>query len=167
MLFGCDLYVCYWTPVHEVYPNYELLMFQPRTSTNPDLGSVAYCYIAYLFNRPYPLLQPSDVCLRGGIPLLPRLPRHGRLSCCRTGSSTHPGINRLCPSIPKQFTRLSPTRRFHIPTPSPLPFPRHAFRITLAISPSLLPKPLLTWPSSIFKLLPAATTAPGPPLTPL
>ena len=36
-------------------------MFQPRTLTTPDLGSIAYCYIAYLLNPPHPLLLLFNV----------------------------------------------------------------------------------------------------------
>ena len=53
--------VCYWRPVHEFFPYYEVVMFQPRTLTTPDLGSVDYCYIAYVLNPPHPLFLPSDV----------------------------------------------------------------------------------------------------------
>ena len=37
-----------WSPVRDVCPNYELAMFQPRTGTPPDLGSIADCYVAIL-----------------------------------------------------------------------------------------------------------------------
>ena len=54
--------VCYWPPVREIFPNHEVMIFQPRTLTTPDLGSVAYCYIAYLLNPSHPLFLPYDVC---------------------------------------------------------------------------------------------------------
>ena len=42
--------VCYWPPVREVCPNYDAVMFQPRTVTPPQLGSVA---IVTPLNWPY------------------------------------------------------------------------------------------------------------------
>ena len=53
--------VCYWPLVHEVFPNYEVVMFQPWTLTTPYLGSVTCCYIAYLLIPPLPLLLLPDV----------------------------------------------------------------------------------------------------------
>ena len=34
--------------------------FQPQTLTTPDLGSITYCYVAYLLDPPRPLLLPPD-----------------------------------------------------------------------------------------------------------
>ena len=45
--------VCYWPQVREVFPNDEVVMFQPQTLTTMYLGSVAYCYIAYLLKPPH------------------------------------------------------------------------------------------------------------------
>ena len=39
-----------WPPVHEVCPNYEVVMFQPQTGTPLDLGSVANFYVAMLLS---------------------------------------------------------------------------------------------------------------------
>ena len=50
---------CYWPPVREVCLNYEVMDFQPRTLTTPDLGSVTYCYL-HLLDLPYPLLMLSN-----------------------------------------------------------------------------------------------------------
>ena len=33
--------VCNWSPVREVFTNYEVVVFQPRTVTPPHLGSAA------------------------------------------------------------------------------------------------------------------------------
>ena len=55
------LCVCYWPPFREVCPNYEVVKFQPPFLITPDLGSVAYCNVAYLLVPPHPLLLPSDV----------------------------------------------------------------------------------------------------------
>ena len=52
---------CYWPTFREVCPNYEVVVFQPRTLTTPDLSSVAYCYVAHLLNPPHTLLLQSDV----------------------------------------------------------------------------------------------------------
>ena len=38
----------YFPPVHRVCPNYEVVGFQLRTLTTPDLGSVAYFYVHFL-----------------------------------------------------------------------------------------------------------------------
>ena len=50
----------YWPPVYGVCPNCEVVEFQPRTLTTPDLGSVTYCYV-HLLEPPHPPLLPSDV----------------------------------------------------------------------------------------------------------
>ena len=83
---------CYWPPIREVCPNYELVEFQPRTFTTPYLGSVAYCYVAYLLYPPYPLLPPSHVP--------PPPPFY--FDASTIGSSTHLGVPRLCPRIHKK-----------------------------------------------------------------
>ena len=36
-----------WPPVHEVCPNYEVVMFQSQTATPPYLGSVVNFYGSY------------------------------------------------------------------------------------------------------------------------
>ena len=59
--YHCCVCVCYWPPVHEVCPNYEVVVFQPWKLTTLDLGSVAYCYIAYLLNPPHLLFLTSYV----------------------------------------------------------------------------------------------------------
>ena len=58
ILYVC---VCYWPPVREVCPNYEVVTFQPQILTNLDLGSVADCYTAYLLNPPHHLFLPFNV----------------------------------------------------------------------------------------------------------
>ena len=47
--------------VCEVYRNYEVVEFQPRALTTPDLGLVAYCYIDYLLDPTHPILLTSNV----------------------------------------------------------------------------------------------------------
>ena len=61
------LCVCYWPLVREIFPNYEVVVFQPWALTTTDLGSVYYCYIANI-EPPLPLLPPPDV-LPGGAAL--------------------------------------------------------------------------------------------------
>ena len=39
--------VVYLAQVRGVYPNHEVVMFQPRTVTSTYLGSVFNCYISY------------------------------------------------------------------------------------------------------------------------
>ena len=34
-----------WPPVHEVCPNYEVVMFQPQTGISPELDSITNCYV--------------------------------------------------------------------------------------------------------------------------
>ena len=43
---GSGFVVVYWPPVCAVLPNYEVVKFQSRSVTAPDLGSVAYCCVA-------------------------------------------------------------------------------------------------------------------------
>ena len=52
---------CYWPPVREVCTNDEVVDFQSRTLTTMELGSITYCYVAYLLYPSYPLLLLSDV----------------------------------------------------------------------------------------------------------
>ena len=58
---GCTIYiytfyicvcVCCRTPDRPVFPNNEVVEFQPRTVTSPDLGSVAKAYTIFLSPRP-------------------------------------------------------------------------------------------------------------------
>ena len=39
------LCVCYWPPVRVVCLNHEVLLFQPRTVTTPDLGPITGFYV--------------------------------------------------------------------------------------------------------------------------
>ena len=97
------LCVCYWPPISEICPDYKVVMFQPQTLTTTDLGSVANFYIAYLLNYPQPLLLPYNVCPGGVSPLLSQLPSHQRPFFWRTILSSHPGVTRLHPGIPKKL----------------------------------------------------------------
>ena len=134
-----------------------------------DLGSISYWYISYLLNPPHPLLLPSDVRLGGAAHSYPASPA---IDICPASARGHPTTRESPVSVLeylKTLPRLPLTRNLHIPTPPPLPRSCHAFQIPVAAAPLLPPKSLLTWPSAIFQLTPAPTTAPGvsaPPLIP-
>ena len=152
--------VCYWPPVREVCPNYEVAMFQPSKLTTPDLGFVAYFFTAYLLNPTQPLFLLFNVYPGGGSPLLSRFPGHRRPSCRRTGSPAHLGVTRLRPSILKTITHLPLTCHFQSPTPPLLPCLCHVCRIPVAADPLLPPEYLLTLPSAVVHIPPATTTPP-------
>ena len=46
------VYVYFWPPVRTVCPNHDVVVFQPRTGTAPDLVSVAN--YTFYYNRPAP-----------------------------------------------------------------------------------------------------------------
>ena len=71
---GC---VCYWPPICVVFLNHEVVVFQPRIVTTLDLGSFAYCCVAYLCIQPTPS-SCHLMSLLGGNPLLTCLPIHRR-----------------------------------------------------------------------------------------
>ena len=50
-----------WSPVREVFPYHDVVMFQPHIGTSPELGSVANFYI-YMFLSPAPLFIPATQC---------------------------------------------------------------------------------------------------------
>ena len=58
LLFPCP-------PIHEVCPNYEVVMYQPQTGTPLYLGSVANCYIDMILSTPMPF-PPATRCTPGG-----------------------------------------------------------------------------------------------------
>ena len=62
------------------------------------------------------------------------------------------------PAYQKTFARLSLTHHFQILTPPLLPRPHHDFRITVAATPTLPPKYLLTWISAVFTQPPVTIT---------
>ena len=43
-----------WPSVHEVCPNHNVVMLQPRTGTSMDVGSVSNCYVAILLSPALP-----------------------------------------------------------------------------------------------------------------
>ena len=125
-----------------------MLEFQPRKFNTPDLGSVGYCYVAYLLDPPHPLISPYNVPPPQPPPSI--LVMHG--------ASAHLGVTGLCPVILKQFFHLSLIRHFQRPTPPLPPRPHHACRITITAAPTLHPKYLLTWISAVFPQLLITTT---------
>ena len=135
--------VCYCPTLREVFPNYDMVMFQPRKFTTLDLVSFTYCYIDYLLNTPDHLLLLSDVRPRGGgSPILTRLPSHWCPSYHLTGSSDHRGVTHTRPRIPKNLHPPPLTCHFQILTPPPppptLPRPRHNCRIPAVAAPKEL-----------------------------
>ena len=102
--------VCNCPPVHEVCPNYDVVMFQPRTETPPHLGSVAsvtnliqpscptcfYHFSGSSFSLLYPISHLSAA-----------VHRRSPLSVCCTRSP---------PSLPEQSTtHLDAARTRHLP----------------------------------------------------
>ena len=114
LLIAC-CYCWYWPPVHEVCPNYEVVEVQPLTLTTPDIGSIAFYYIAFALDLLHPLLLPSDIYL----------PSRRLLTCLHTGSSAYLGVTCLYPSIPEnhhplfRHLSLSETNSSSPPSPSP------------------------------------------------
>ena len=45
-----------WSPVHELCPNYEVVMLQPWTGNPADLGSFANYYVAMVLSPTPPFL---------------------------------------------------------------------------------------------------------------
>ena len=92
----------FFTPlVREVCPNCEVVMFQPRTGTSPDLGSVAYFYVLYFLVPPF-FSFTTQYPHKGETHSWPSVHTiYGRLVCPRTGSSAHQGVSYICPSMPK------------------------------------------------------------------
>ena len=68
------------SPVPEVCPNNEMVMFQPRTGTSPNLGPVAHCYVYFLV-PPFLFISPPDFLLgRHPTPAPPLTPFPAALS---------------------------------------------------------------------------------------
>ena len=55
-----------WPPVREVCPDYEVVMFQPRTGTPLDLGPVANCCVDIILIPALPFSALHPMSLRGG-----------------------------------------------------------------------------------------------------
>ena len=70
------------------------------------------------------------------------------------------------PAYLKNVSLPSITPHYLRPTPPPLPFPPHYFRIPVAAAPLLLPKSFSTWPPVVTPQLPASTAACATPPLP-
>ena len=57
-----------WPPVRGVCPNYEVVMFQPRTVTPPYLVSVVNCYVSYSFKPAPPFSELHPLSSLEGLP---------------------------------------------------------------------------------------------------
>ena len=142
---GVIVFVINWPPVHAVWPNYEVLEFQPWSVTAPDLGSVAFFNIVKYPDLPHP---PVLMC---------KLPPREILSL----------------ALSTDITRFTSTQDHQPTCKSPVPIPAyrshvnytlghllpscHIYRIPVDSTPLLIPKYLLTVP--VFACLsPSATT---------
>ena len=77
MLLLLLLFLFAWTPVRAVFPNHDVLVFQPPTGTAPDLGSVALIITTYSSHHPPHLFRPfldNSFFFRTRLPSLPQLP---------------------------------------------------------------------------------------------
>ena len=80
--------MCYWSLVRGVWPDYEVVEFQPWTVTPPKPWLCSL--LLHSYSWPAPPSPPAVRCHSGrASPLLPRHPLHQRQSCLRTGSSVH------------------------------------------------------------------------------
>ena len=161
-------YFCgdYWSLVHEVCINHEVVIFQKHIFTTPYLVSVVYGYIAYLLNPAHTLLLPSDVFPGGSAHSSPPFPA---IDVRRVVAWTYPPTLASPVSVPshqKTFTCLPLICSFQILTLPPLPHPCHVYQTPVSTSPSMPPKSILTCPSAVVQLPPATTTAPRPPPSP-
>ena len=154
-IFSCLLatYVCgcYWSPVRVVFLNYEVVVFQPRTLTTPDLGSITYYYIAYLLNLTRPLFLPYDV-LPGeeahSCPVSPAIDMSPHRIIRSHGHHLSPSLHTKKPS--PAFPLPVPSRlRFLLPslasaTPAKFPLPPNIFNVAFRcrIPPPQLPEPV-------------------------
>ena len=108
--------LCFWPPVRDLCPNYEVVIFQPRTVTPPHIGS-RLLFLHSNLALPYHLflLLPLDFSFP---PLFYRLPIHSRsfLKLSRitrsppplmVQSAAHLGAARTCHPPPASTRRLS------------------------------------------------------------
>ena len=118
-----------WTPVREVCPNYEVVMFQPWTETPLDLVSVDNCYIAILLNSCLPSLAATRFPPGGGYPLTPRSSLPFPPSRLHTWSFYHLSVICLQPRIPRNIAACIRIWLRYLPasnaltTPSTFPTP--------------------------------------------
>ena len=124
-----------------------------------NLGSMAYCYIA-IIDPPRHLLPPYGVLLGGEATSCTNTPS---TNVCLVSTHDHSLTQESPISVQAhQFSRASPFPVAVCNPPLPLiPLPYHVYRIPIAAAPLLLPKYLLTWPSTYFLLPPVSTMTPG------
>ena len=103
-------------PVREVFPNYEVVMFQPRTGTPTDLGSITNFYRAILLIPVPPFSVCHPMSAQGGYPLMPLPSLPLQPFCLHTGSFTHLVVTFLRPRIPRP---ISPCIRLYYLPASP------------------------------------------------
>ena len=123
------LLVFSWPPGSEVCPNDEVVLFQPRTGTPTELGSIASFYIAILLN---PLLHYPPATrfpIWGVYPLMPCLSLPFPTSCLHKGSFVRLGVTCLRPSIPRPIAPCIRIRFSYFPASPALATP--AIFITL------------------------------------
>ena len=146
-----------WPLFREVCPNYEVEMFQPRTGTPPDLGSVANFYVAILIITDLPFSALHPMSARGGLPAhAPTLYHFPTVAS--THRIIHPPESHLSP-----YQHTKAHRSLHQnPLPTCLTLHHYNYRIPNAM---LLPltKSLIMLHSDTFYLLFVTTTSPGAP----
>ena len=135
--YSCPLLLLFsWPSFREVYPNCDVVMFQPWKGTPPGLGSIANCYVAILLipAPPFSALHPMSAWGGGyllvPLPFLPCQP-----SCLHTVSFFHPGVtclrNRMpmtiYPFIRLRYLTASPA----LVRPNKFPMPRPLCRLNL------------------------------------
>ena len=99
LIFRKFVCMCCWPPARGVCTNYEVVEFQPRTVTPLEPRLCRKLLRNFYLTCPA-LSSHLLMSFRGGQP--PPAPTLPISTCLRTGSSTHLGINYLCPSIPMQ-----------------------------------------------------------------
>ena len=107
-------------------------MFQLRTGTPLDLGSVANFYVAILLIPAPPFSPRHLVSAMEGYPLMPLPFLPCRLSCLHIGSFSHPGFTCIHFKIPRPVAPCIRLRYLPdspaLATPSELPTPRPCLR---------------------------------------
>ena len=117
MLSCCCLVVVFRTPVHEDCPNYEVVVFQPRTLPTTHLGSVAYCYsLIYPFRPTFFFSSFTD---RSFPPIYYLFPIRSRSSLKPSQFSPAPHLLYRC-EAPPTWTSSAPAARLPLPlVPAP------------------------------------------------
>ena len=135
------MYVCIWSPVREVCPNYEVVVFRPRTVTPPQLGSVEivtlklslpphlfllFVWVFLLSPHSYcsPICSRSSsnsslVCTRSPPPLPERSAAHLDVNCTR-----HPPASAAC-LCALHHVPVSATVTVTVRSPILCPWPTH------------------------------------------